>query len=704
MKLAVLILGAVLATALAQDGQKPNPMGEILKNMDMGAMTDMLKDVDINSLMKNIDPSTISGLMQNMDMGSMSDIMKNMDMGAMSDIMKNVDMGAMSDIMKNVDIGGMMKNMDMGAMGDIVKNVDIGSMMKKMDMGAMGDIVKNVDIGSVMKNMDMGAMSDIMKNVDVGSMMKNMDLGSMGGMLGGVMKNMDLGSMGNILKNVDVSGMMKNMDMGSISGIMQNMDLGAITGMMKDMDMGGAMAEIMQGMQNVDIGSVMKDMDIGSMAGMMKNMDMGAMGDIMKNMDIGAISGMMKNMDMGAMMNMAKDLDISSLLKGKLPSMDAIKSIFGIPADATLDDIRIIIAEKLNAAGVPLDSPKKLLEFVQEKVKGLPLPEDLDPTAMLNMIHGQLEAMGIPEDPTKLQEFMFEKAGLGDIKNIDELKDPEILAKIIQKKAFAILGLDENEDPNEVKERIHKQLLDEAKKLGASLPDDYTKEDVMKAMDRLLTKNINELLGTDAKSVVPEELHTAVLGKLTNMGFPIGNLGSIKKHVIDMAMKHLMKSAIPMVMNFFMPRPQMPQRPPMMPPMMPPTVPLNLDIEVNVEQPPMQMMPRYLNGIEQSLHHPDLDQFDEASVYHHIMAVRQALRYGEMPEEVLQEMVEDLMNARLKARVLSVRNMFLSDRIEAMERDMERMTEVPEFVPMREDPIRRMMRPRGSRGQRPRVL
>lgn len=216
-------------------------------------------------------------------------------------------------------------------------------------------------------------------------------------------------------------------------------------------------------------------------------------------------------------------------------------------------------------------------------------------------------------------------------------------------------------------------------------------------MDKVLTKQINEMLGTDAKSVVPDELHTAVLGKLQNMGFPIGNMQSLKKHVIDLAMKHLMKQAVPMVMNFFMPkpRPQMPPQRPMMPPMMPPTVPLNLEIEVNVEQPPSMPMPRYLSGVEQAVHHPELDQFDDAMVYHHIMAVRQALRYGEMPEEVLQEMVEDLMNARLKARVLSVRNMFLSDRIDAMEEEMAMASQPPM------NPLRRMMRPRAMR---PRVL
>ena len=41
----------------------------------------------------------------------------------------------------------------------------------------------------------------------------------------------------------------------------------------------------------------------------------------------------------------------------------------------------------------------------------------------------------------------------------------------MQKKAFAALGIDENADPTEVKDRIKKQLIKEAEKLGASLPD-----------------------------------------------------------------------------------------------------------------------------------------------------------------------------------------------------------------------------------------
>lgn len=38
----------------------------------------------------------------------------------------------------------------------------------------------------------------------------------------------------------------------------------------------------------------------------------------------------------------------------------------------------------------------EFLNFVHEKLKSLPLPPGVDPTAILNMVHGQLEAMGFP--------------------------------------------------------------------------------------------------------------------------------------------------------------------------------------------------------------------------------------------------------------------------------------------------------------------
>lgn len=53
----------------------------------------------------------------------------------------------------------------------------------------------------------------------------------------------------------------------------------------------------------------------------------------------------------------------------------------------------------------------------------------------------------------------------------------------------------------------------------------------------------------------------------------------------------------------------------------------------------------HVTGAEPALAHEDLDDMDDQSVYEHIMAVRQGLMSGEMPEEILQEMIEDLMNA-----------------------------------------------------------
>jgi len=50
-------------------------------------------------------------------------------------------------------------------------------------------------------------------------------------------------------------------------------------------------------------------------------------------------------------------------------------------------------------------------------------------------------------------------------------------------------------------------------------------------------------------------------------------------------------------------------------------------------------------GAEHALNHERLDDMSEEEMFHHIMAVRHGLMTGEMPEEILQEMIEDLMNA-----------------------------------------------------------
>lgn len=38
----------------------------------------------------------------------------------------------------------------------------------------------------------------------------------------------------------------------------------------------------------------------------------------------------------------------------------------------------------------------EFLNFVHEKLKQMPLPPGVDVSAIMNMVHGQLEAMGFP--------------------------------------------------------------------------------------------------------------------------------------------------------------------------------------------------------------------------------------------------------------------------------------------------------------------
>jgi len=52
-----------------------------------------------------------------------------------------------------------------------------------------------------------------------------------------------------------------------------------------------------------------------------------------------------------------------------------------------------------------------------------------------------------------------------------------------------------------------------------------------------------------------------------------------------------------------------------------------------------------LAGAEPALEFHGLETLNDEQMFHHIMAVRHGLMSGEMPEEILQEMIEDLMNA-----------------------------------------------------------
>ena len=46
------------------------------------------------------------------------------------------------------------------------------------------------------------------------------------------------------------------------------------------------------------------------------------------------------------------------------------------------------------------------LQWAKEKLSHLELPEGMEITDLLNMAHGQLEAMGIPADPEKIKEML----------------------------------------------------------------------------------------------------------------------------------------------------------------------------------------------------------------------------------------------------------------------------------------------------------
>lgn len=53
--------------------------------------------------------------------------------------------------------------------------------------------------------------------------------------------------------------------------------------------------------------------------------------------------------------------------------------------------------------------------------------------------------------------------------NLYFTENPDVLAKVMMKKAYKMLGINENEDPVVVKDRIMEQLTEEANKFGASV-------------------------------------------------------------------------------------------------------------------------------------------------------------------------------------------------------------------------------------------
>lgn len=104
---------------------------------------------------------------------------------------------------------------------------------------------------------------------------------------------------------------------------------------------------------------------------------------------------------------------------------------------------------------------------------------------------------------------------------VSSTEDPEVMSSVMIKKAYNMLGINENEKPEVVKERIHEQLLEEAEKLGAKLDKDAQPQDIMREMDKVLTKQLNEMLGLKSDSLMPSHLKKAALDKLTSAGIPV---------------------------------------------------------------------------------------------------------------------------------------------------------------------------------------
>lgn len=50
---------------------------------------------------------------------------------------------------------------------------------------------------------------------------------------------------------------------------------------------------------------------------------------------------------------------------------------------------------------------------------------------------------------------------------------------------------------------------------------DSSPEELMKEMDKVLTKHLNEMLGLDADSIMPGKLHNAAMNKLQALGIPV---------------------------------------------------------------------------------------------------------------------------------------------------------------------------------------
>ncbi|KAL3857375.1 hypothetical protein ACJMK2_012050 [Sinanodonta woodiana] len=350
----------------------------------------------------------------------------------------------------------------------------------------------------------------------------------------------------------------------------------------------------------------------------------------------------------------------------QIPEMSAMLGMLGIPSDASPEEIHKFALEKAKDMGFDLSNPEKLKETLNDQLKTVMPGVNLDELIQepQKALHATLKGMGIPTDDPKAMKKMVQE-GLKEmgIDNVD-LDNMDDLVEKLKKKAFHMLDIDENEDPEVLKKRVKKHVVHQMHEMGIDAKEDDDLETVEKKVTTAISKELKRV-GIEVESDNPQEMMRAIKKKINEMGIKFDNMQELQNKLMGMVMHHAQSA----FMNMITP-PSHDHNNPMMAPkthqhMMPPHfIPqmqfptLNLEIDINVEE-----MENQVRGQRRNLPYPSVKPCNNkgatktltenfGNVEDVVKQVRSGLRSGSMSEDVPEEMLDQLLHYRLKNTML----------------------------------------------------
>ncbi|KAK3606433.1 hypothetical protein CHS0354_041373 [Potamilus streckersoni] len=314
----------------------------------------------------------------------------------------------------------------------------------------------------------------------------------------------------------------------------------------------------------------------------------------------------------------------------QMPEMGAMLGMLGIPPDASPEEIQKLALEKAKEMGFDLSNPEKLKETLNDQLKTIMPGVNLD--ELINEPHKAIETtlkgMGIPtDDPKAMMKLVQDGLKELGIDNVD-INNMDDLVEKLKKKAFHMFDIDENEDPEVLKKRVKKHVVDQMNQMGINAKEDDDLETVQKKLTTAISKELNKM-GVEVESDDPQEMMKAIKKKINEMGIKF----AFKAMMAPPSKEHKEQNMAPKMHHHMLPPPN-----------------LNLEIKINVEEKDNQAqrwqrltfpIPSVIpcnkkGGTKKILTDPSLSFGNDEDV---VKQIRSSLRSGLMFEDVTEEML-----------------------------------------------------------------